>query len=134
MSLESVLTNLTAYGIGVPEACHAAMDQHIQRSLAYAKTNHRWQDQGKSGNSQQTSGGATSNLLAKTQREGAEITSTIYGNIMTNVYLERAWFFNDRYKILEEARDNNVQLLWMQIRTILGGGGLFGRFKSWTSH
>jgi len=133
MSLESVLANLTAYGIGVPKGCHAAMDQHIQRSVAYAKANHRWQDQGISGEGQQKSGGATSNILGKTESQATEIESVIYGDIMTNLYLERAWFFNDRYAIIEKARDNNIRLLWAEIRTILGGGGLFGRFKSWSS-
>ena len=124
MSLESVLANLTAYGLGVPKACEAAMDRHINSSVAYAKTNHRWQDQ---------TGAATSNIQSKTDAQSTEIESTIYGDIMTNLYLERAWFFNDRYAIIEKARDNNIRLLWAEIRSILGGGGLFGRFKSWSS-
>ena len=123
MSLQSVLANLTAYGIAVPKACHAEMDMHIQRSLAYAKGNHRWQDQGQSGALQQTSGGATSNLRAQTESRATEIESVIRGDIMTNVYLERAWFFQGRYKILEEARANNIGLLWAAIRRTLSGTG-----------
>ena len=133
MSLESVLANLSAYGLGVPKACEAAMDRHINSSVQFAKTNHRWQDQGKSGEGQQTTGGATSNIKSKTEAKATEIESVIYGDIMTNLYLERAWFFNDRYAIIEKARDNNIRLLWAEIRSILGGGGLFGRFKSWSS-
>ena len=124
MSLESVLANLEAYGLGVPKACEAAMDRHIKTSQAFAKTNHRWNDQ---------TGAATSNIQSKTESQAMEITSTIYGDIETNLYLERAWFFNDRYAIIEKARDNNIRLLWAEIRSILGGGGLFGRFKSWSS-
>jgi len=114
MSLESVLANLTAYGVGVPKACEAAMDRHIKSSVAFAKTNHRWQDQ---------TGAATSNIMSKTDPQGTEITSTIYGDIMTNLYLERAWFFNDRYAIIEKARDENIRLLWAEIRKILSGTG-----------
>ena len=131
MSLESVLANLTAYGIAVPKACEAAMDQHIQRSVAFAKTNHRWQDNPPN-DKQQTSGGATANIMAKTESKATEITSTIYGDIWTNLYLERAWFFNGRYAIIEQARNNNIWKLWAEIKTILGGGGLPGRFTSST--
>jgi len=123
MSLESVLANLTAYGVGVPKGCHAAMDQHIQRSVAYAKANHRWQDQGISGVGQQKSGGATSNILGKTESEATEIESVIYGDIMTNLYLERAYFFNGEYAIIEQARNENLALLWAEIRSILSGTG-----------
>ena len=124
MSLESVLANLTAYGIGVDKACESAMDRHIKSSVSFARTNHRWNDQ---------TGAATSSIQSKTDSKGTEIESVIYGDIMTNLYLERAWFFNDRYAIIEKARDENISRLWAEIRAILGGGGLFGRFKSWSS-
>ena len=114
MSLESVLANLTAYGIAVPKACEAAMDIHIKRSVAYAKSNHRWVDR---------TGAATSNIMSETESKAVEITSTIYGDIMTNLYLERAYFFNGEYAIIEQARNENLALLWAEIRSILSGTG-----------
>ena len=118
-----VNANMTAWELGTHKALEAAMDQHIQRSVAFAKTNHRWQDQGVSGQGQQTSGGATSNIAAKTEPNPAMITSQIYGDIMTNVYLEKAWFFQGRYKILEQARSNNLLALWTHLRAIMKGKG-----------
>ena len=114
MSLESVLANLTAYGIAVPRACEAEMDMHIKRSVAYAKGNHRWVDR---------TGAATSNIQSETEAKATEIESVIYGDIMTNLYLERAWFFNGQYAIIEEARNNNIGLLWAAIRRTLSGTG-----------
>lgn len=114
MSLESVLANLTAYGIAVPKACEAEMDIHIKRSVEYAKSNHRWTDR---------TGAATSNIKSQTDSQATGIESTIYGDIMTNLYLERTWFFNGEYAIIEEARNNNISMLWAAIRRTLSGTG-----------
>ena len=109
-----VNANLTKWAIGTHKACEAVMDQHIKNSVVFAKSNHRWVDR---------SGAATSNIKSETEANPAEITSQIYGDIETNLYLEKAWFFNDQYAIIETARNENLSVLWARIRGILKGTG-----------
>lgn len=109
-----VNAKMTAWELGTHKALEAAMDMHIKNSVAFAKSTHRWEDK---------SGASTSNIASKTQANPAEITSQIYGDIMTNVYLEKAWFFQGRYKILEHARSNNLAALWTHLRAIMKGKG-----------
>ena len=109
-----VNAKMTAWSAATQKACEAAMDMHIKRAQAFAKTNHRWIDR---------TGAATSAIQSDTQNEGQTILSTIYGDIETNLYLERAWFFDGRYAIIEKARNENLPMLWAAIRAILRGTG-----------
>lgn len=87
-----------------------AMDSHIKGSENFAKANHRWQDQ---------TGAATGALSSQTESNPAKIESAVYGDIDTNLYLDQAWFFQGRYKIIERARSNNITALWARIRAIM---------------
>jgi len=110
-----VNANLTKWELLTHKALESAMDRHIKTSVVYAKMNHRWIDR---------SGASTANIMSETESKVVEITSQIYGDIMTNLYLERAYFFNGEYAIIEQARNENLALLWAEIRGILKGTGL----------
>jgi len=116
-----VNAKLTAVGKSMNKLFEAAMDKHITESVNHAKTSKRWTDR---------TGAATSSIQSETDAGQAQITSTIYGDIMTNVYLETAWFFRDEYKILEEARSHNLYLLFAELRAIAAGGGYGFRLGS----
>ena len=109
-------------GKELPKECEAAMDRHIKSSVAFAKTKHRWDDK---------TGAATSNIKSKTEHVGAGILSTIYGDIETNLYLEKAWFFYGQYAIIEMARNENIGELWSEIKHIMDGDKF--SFKTWES-
>ena len=109
-----VNANMAGWSALTQKACEAAMDMHIKRSQAFAKTSHRWEDR---------SGAATSSIQSDTQIHGPTILSTIYGDIETNLYLEKTWFFSGRYAIIEKARNENLPLLWAALRSIMRGTG-----------
>jgi hypothetical protein len=109
-----VNAKLTVTVAGMVKACEGAMDRHIKSSVAYAKTEKRWQDQ---------TGAATAAIQSQTDAGATKITSTIYGDIKTNEWLERSWFFDGRYKIIEAARRHNLVALWAQLRAIVKGTG-----------
>lgn len=61
--------------------------------------------------------------MHKTEVKPAQITSTIYGGEKTNLWLDQAWFFQGRYKLIERARSNNLLALWTRLRAIMKGSG-----------
>lgn len=108
-----VNAKLTAWSKLTEKALEAAMDQHIKGSESFAKTGHRWIDR---------TGGATGSITSKTDSGATEITSAVGSTIMTNVYLEQRGAFQGRYKILEQARSNNLTALWARIKGIMSAG------------
>ena len=113
----SALVNakLTATVAGMLKGCEAAMDQHIIRSKEYAVANKPWKGTGI------TVGG----IKGVTNTTTGEIKSSVChdGDPPIGVYLEKAWFFQGRYKILERARSNNLVGLWAHLRSIMSGAG-----------
>ena len=101
------------------------MDAHIQRSVVFAKTHRRWHDK---------SSQAREGLHAKTfVGQGTQIVSTIAHGVEHGVYLELRSAFGGDYKILEQARDNNLSVLINQLQALFAGygvtfRGLAGRF------
>ena len=112
----SALVNakLTATVAGMLKGCEAAMDQHIKNSANYAKSAKNWKDK---------SGSATGGLEGVTNPSAGEIKSSIGHHVDHGVFLEQAWFFQGRYKILERARSNNLVGLWAHLRAIMSGSG-----------
>lgn len=109
-----VNAKLTLWALGTHKALEAEMDKHIKRSQEFAVSNHRWTDR---------TGAATAGLQSKTESTPMEITSTIYGDIDTNLWLDQAWFFQGRYKLIERARSNNLVGLWARLRAVMRGTG-----------
>jgi hypothetical protein len=109
-----VNAKLTAIIKGMEKSFTKAMDTHIKHSEKFAKTEHRWTDQ---------TSAATGGIMSGTDKKAASIISLVYGTVETNIYLEEAWFFQGRYKILEQARTDNIYILFSELRAIARGGG-----------
>lgn len=95
----------------------AAMDTHIIESKNFATGNHPWND---------LTGATTGYIDTKTDAQPAQIVSTIGHtgeNPQIGLFLETAWFFGGKYKILERARSNNLIGLWTRLRGIMSGSG-----------
>lgn len=105
---------LTLWALGTHKALEKEMDTHIKKSQEYAVANHRWDD---------PTGSATAGLKSKTEATPAMITSTIYGDEKLNEWLDQAWFFKGRYKLIERARSNNLVGLWTRLRAVMRGTG-----------
>jgi len=114
-----VNANLALWLTGIHKQLEAEMDRHIKDSVSFAQREHRWDD---------ITGQATQAIQSYTQSSPAAIESTIYGGVEHNLYLERAWFFEGRYKIIEAARNHNLAWLWTRIAMILAGRGFGFRF------
>lgn len=100
--------------LGMHKGLEKAMDTHIKASQAFAVADHRWDD---------PTGSATAGLKSKTKATPAMITSTIYGDEKLNEWLDQAWFFKGRYKLIERARSHNLGALWTALRAVMKGTG-----------
>lgn len=109
-----VNAKLAAWALGTHKLLEAEMDKHIKKSQEFAVSNHRWQDR---------TGAATGGLQSKTESNPAMITAAVYGDIDTNLWLDQAWFFQGRYKLIERARSNNLVGLWARLRAVMRGTG-----------
>lgn len=116
-----VNANLSKWSFVTHKALEAEVDRHIKKSVEFAKANHRWTDR---------TGAATGALDSQTEANLAQITSTIYGGIDTNLYLDAdAYFFHGKYKIIERARSNNMAHLWARVGAIMKGVGGWARWN-----
>lgn len=111
-----VNAKLAFWALETHKRLEAAMDSHIKESANFAKTNKPWNGTG-----------VTVGLIdTKTDPQPAAIVSTI-GHTGEDppigLFLETAWFFNGKYKILERARSNNLVGLWTRLRAIMSGSG-----------
>lgn len=109
-----VNAKLGMWALAAHKQLEAAMDSHIKESANFAKGNHAWQDQ---------TGSATESIKGETDAGPAQILSSVSGGEPHSVFLEKAWFFNGKYKILERARSNNLVGLWTRLRGIMSGTG-----------
>jgi hypothetical protein len=95
------------------KGCEKAMDAHIARSESFAKSEHPWQSR---------TGAASGSIQHKTDTDSNEIVSTVYAEDVV-MWLDQAWFFNGRYKIIEKARSHNLLALWTALRAVMKGSG-----------
>lgn len=104
--------------VGWEKLVHAnlveAMDAHVKRGAEWAVGAHRWHDD---------TGAATGGLKGDSDAKPTEILACVYGEEETNLYLDQAWFFQGRYKLIERARSNNIAALWARCRAIMKGAG-----------
>ena len=109
-----VNAKLMAWAKMTEKALEAAMDSHIKESANYAKSNKNWNDR---------SGSATAGLEGNTDGQATAIKSSIGHHVEHGVFLEKAYFFQGKYRIIEEARSNNLVGLWARLRGIMSGAG-----------
>lgn len=105
-----VNANMAAWEKTVKTACAAAMDMHIKRSEAYARTQRAWTDR---------TGAAVSGLQGKTDIKPVAIISSISHQAPHGEFLELRRDFGGKYRILEAARSNNLSMLWARLKGIL---------------
>lgn len=110
-----VNTKLKGWELLTHKMLEQAMDAHVKNGADWAKANHRWQDGG--------TGAALGGLMSDKDSKPTEILACVYGDTETNLYLDQAYFFHDRYKLIERARSNNIGLLWARCRAIMKGAG-----------
>lgn len=112
-----VNAKLAFWALETHKRLEAAMDTHIIESKNFATTSHPWND---------LTGATTGYIDTKTDPQPAAIVSTI-GHTgedpKVGLFLETAWFFGGKYKILERARSNNLVGLWARLRGIMSGTG-----------
>ena len=87
----------------------AAMDVHIKNSQSYARDHGPWEDR---------TGAAREGISSKTQKHATGIKSSVYHTMPYGLYLEKRNDFHGRYRILQEARSNNLAQLWAALRRI----------------
>lgn len=105
---------LTAVVAGMEKALEAAMDMHIVGSESYGKSDHPWEDK---------SGATSAGITHATENQGTQIISTVAHSSDVGLYLEKAWFFGGKYKLIERARSHNLAALWTHLRAIMSGTG-----------
>ena len=102
--------NLTLVMAKKLKLAQAAMDVHIKNSEAFARNNGPWAD--KTGITRETIG-------SKTQAHATGIKSSIFHSKQgAGFYLEKRRDFHGAYRILQEARSNNLAMLWAALRRI----------------
>ena len=112
-----VNAKLAMWALAKHKELEAAMDMHIKGSKAFAKTDHPWND---------LTGATTGYIDSATDAQPSQIVSTIGHtgeNPKVGLFLETAWFFGGRYKILERARSHNLVALWSHVRAVMGSSG-----------
>ena len=87
----------------------ASMDLHIKNSQSYARSSGPWQDR---------TGAAREGLSSKTDVGATEIKSSVFHTAPYGYWLEKRSDFHGRYRILQEARSNNLAMLWAALRRI----------------
>lgn len=75
----------------------------------YAQSNHRWKDR---------TGSATAEITTGVKWEGDTLDISITHGVDYGIWLETRAAFEGRYKILEEARDSQVETFKSMIRTL----------------
>lgn len=75
----------------------------------YAQSNHRWTDR---------TGSATAEITTGVKWEGDTLDISITHGVDYGIWLETREAFEGRYKILEEARDSQVETFKSMIRTL----------------
>ena len=87
------------------------MDVHIQNSASFARSNFPWEPK---------TGVAGESLFGKTKMYAGGIKSSVsHGkNVPYGYWLEKRQDFHGAYRILQEARSNNLALLWAALRRI----------------
>lgn len=75
----------------------------------YAQSNHRWTDR---------TGSATSEIKSKAEWQGDTLDIWIKHGVDYGIWLETREAFEGRYKILEEARDSQVETFKSMIRAL----------------
>ena len=75
----------------------------------YAQSNHRWTDR---------TGSATAEITSKAEWQGDTLDIWIKHGVDYGIWLETRAAFEGRYKILEEARDSQVETFKSMIRAL----------------
>ena len=75
----------------------------------YAQSNHRWTDR---------TGSATAEIKSKAEWQGDTLDIWIKHGVDYGIWLEIREAFEGRYKILEEARDSQVETFKSMIRAL----------------
>ncbi len=75
----------------------------------YAQSNHRWTDR---------TGSATAEIKSKAEWQGDTLDISITHGVDYGIWLETREAFEGRYKILEEARDSQVETFKSMIRAL----------------
>jgi len=113
---EIVNANITLWERASVLQAAALMDAHIQRSVAFAKTQRRWDDK---------TSAAREGLQGKTfAGQGTKIVSSIAHGVDYGVYLELRGDFHKKYAILEKARDYQIGSLIKQLQALFAGYGV----------
>ena len=108
---ENVNRNLVLKMSQKLELAKEAMDVHIQNSASFARSNFPWEPK---------TGLAGTSIFGKTKMYVGGIKSSVsHGkNVPYGYWLEKRQDFHGAYRILEEARSNNLAMLWAALRRI----------------
>ena len=108
---ENVNRNLVLTMAKKLKMAEKTMDVHIKNSQAFARSQGPWAD--KTGTARESIGSKTNMYV------GGIKSSVFHGkNVPYGYWLEKRQDFHGAYRILEEARSNNLAMLWAALRRI----------------
>lgn len=126
-----VIANMATWMAATLKACEAELTRHVAASENYAKAGGPWQDR---------TGAARGGIRHQPAFwQGTDIVAAVNHSTETGYYLENpndnvypygnksAEPFGSRYRILEEARDNNIEYTFARLRMLVGGRGFKGK-------